>query len=695
MPNTDHRHLNLLRLLGGIAVLLGLAGCGGSSDETASEAFPPQDITAERDAFYASYKYVPLELKNQLADNKITQEEYDEKVAAMPLFFEDKTIEDLPADLDWEDGSDLPEFANVDAPKGGTFYNYIQDFPRTLRLIGPDANGSFRPFLLDYMDTTFAKRHPNDTSLGKYGFKYFPLIASAWAADPDTQTVYVKINPNARWSDGEPVTSEDEKFAFFFFQTSYIQAPWYVNFYSSGYTKFTKYDDHTFSLRVAERRPDYVGRVVELNPVPAHFYKELGPDFPQRYQWRFVPTPGPYVVKPEDIDKGRAITLTRLKDWWAKDKKFSRGRFNPDRIRFTVVRDSAKAFEMFRNGELDHFGMNTAEFWYDKMPNSAPEVQNGYIHKITFYNDVPRPTYALWINEAMPLLSDREVRLGIQYASNWALVIQKFARGDWARMNTTSDGYGDMTDPDIKARPFDIAKAREHFAKAGFTTPDSDGILKNAEGQRLSFTLSTGYERLRDVLSILREEARKCGLEFRLEVLDGTAAWKKVQEKKHDIALTAFGVTPEMYPRYWENWHSSNAYDRAFLPDGSVNPDRKIKTQTNNITSTAIPELDKLIDTYDRSNDIDAMRKMAFRMEEIIYDNAAFVPGFVIPSLRDGYWRWIKHPDDYNVKISTIWDEYFLYWIDQDMKKETLDARRSGKTFEPYIHTYDQYKLEP
>ncbi len=38
-----------------------------------------------------------------------------------------------------------------------------------------------------------------------------------------------------------------------------------------------------------------------------------------------------------------------------------------------------------------------------------------------------------------------------------------------------------------------------------------DGILVNAGGERLSFTLTTGYRRLEDAMTILEREARKAG----------------------------------------------------------------------------------------------------------------------------------------------------------------------------------------
>jgi microcin C transport system substrate-binding protein len=463
-----------------------------------------------------------------------------------------------------------------------------------------------------------------------------------------------------------------------------------------SYTGITRYDDHTFAISVPEAKPDMNSRVLDLIPIPEHFYRELGEDFVQRYQWRFQPTTGAYVIAEDDIKKGRSISLTRQKDWWAKDKKFLRNRYNYDRIHLTVIRDIPKMFESFRRGDIDATGLvNLPEYWYEKLPNDAPEVQNGYIHKITFYNEIPRPTYGLWINSAKPLLDNRDVRVGINYATNWDRVIEEYFRGDYIRMNTTADGYGEFTHPTVRSRPFDVNSALEAFARAGFTERGPDGILVNEAGQRLSFTLSTGYRTFQDMLTILKEEAAKAGLEFRLEVLDGTAGWKKAQEKKHDITFSALSVSPEMYPRYWETYHADNAYDEPWLADGvTPNPDREIKTQTNNLQSVAIPELDTLIEAYRRSDDAGEMKGLAFRMEEILREHASFVPGFVQPFYRAAHWRWLRYPDDFNVKLSRGAGEWFLSWIDPAIKEETREAQNDGRSFEPVIRVYDQYAPE-
>ncbi|MDF1753203.1 MAG: extracellular solute-binding protein [Verrucomicrobiales bacterium] len=643
-----------------ILALVLFQGCGGDkttdgdsdTGETDNSKFPAQDVTAEMEAYY--------------------KEKSD--------FFKFKTIEDLPADLEWTDNSQLPEVGSPKAKKGGTTNSRLQDYPDTLRIVGPNSNGSFRNYLLDDVTVNLAHRHPET-------LEFFPGLAQEWAIDKENKTVYVKIDPKATWSDGKPVTTDDFFFMFFFFQSKYIQAPWYNNWYGTQYTGITKFDDHTLAISVPEAKPDMDSRVLELGPKPAHFYKELGDDFPQRYQWRFQPTTAAYVVKDSDVKKGRTIALSRLENWWAKDKKHWRYRFNPDRIEFKVIRDTAKAFEEFKAGNLDGFGLDP-DYWYNKLPNDHPIVKDGYVKKVTFYNDRPRPTYALWINQSKHLLSNKDIRIGINYATNWERVIEKYFRNDYTRMKTSSDGFASFSHPTLTARPFDIKKAGEHFAKAGFDKRDRDGILVNEAGERLSFTLSTGYESLKDMLPILKQEAKKAGLELKMEVLDGTSGFKKTLEKNHEIAFSAFGTFVEMYPRYWESWHGDNAYDV------DENGKKTVKTQTNNFTQTSLPELDELIIKYRKSEDADEMRQLAYKMEEIIHDEAAYVPGFVQPFYRVGLWRWMQYPDDFNVKISSGPGEWFVGWIDEDMKKETLEARKAGKTFPTSIEVYDQYKID-
>lgn len=612
-------------------------------------------------------------------------------------FYQFKTPADIPVDLKWEDGSDLPEFADLNAKKGGTFNYFIQDFPRTLRTVGPDATGGIRQYLLDYVSLQILHDHPNVAG------RVYPGLAKTWAVDGAHSTIYYRLDPEARWSDGRPITTDDIVFTFYFMRSPHLNEPWYNNFYTTKFTRLTVYDNLTFALTMPENKPDLASRASTFTPYPRHAYKDFGPGWLERFQWRFPPTTGAYIIRDQDLEKGRSVTLTRQQNWWAKDRRFFRGRFNPDRYHLEVIRDIDKAAESFARGDLDLFPLSLPKFWYETISDDHPGVAAGYLVKTRFYNRVPRPDWGLWINAHKPVLNQLDVRLGIQYASNIDLVCSQFFRGDAVRMQTRSDGYPYRTHPTLSARPFNPTLAREHFAKAGYTTQGPDGILRNAQGQRLSFTLTSWRPDLKDVLPILTQEALKAGLELKLEVLDQTTGWKKIQEKNHEIALVALSRSVEMFPRYWEMYHGSNAYEDAYLnaagqpvdtyAAGKPNPHpSKVRVQTNNMTMTFVPELDRLIEAYDRAETMDQIKDLGAKIEQLIYDDATWVNGWATPFLRAGYARYVKWPADFTAASSRSVDEFFVHWIDQDEKKATEEARRSGKTFPKQVLTFDRFK---
>jgi microcin C transport system substrate-binding protein len=146
-----------------------------------------------------------------------------------------------------------------------------------------------------------------------------------------------------------------------------------------------------------------------------------------------------------------------------------------------------------------------------------------------------------------------------------------------------------------------------------------------------------------------------------------------------------------MYPRFWDFGHCDNAYDVPFLEDGSINPDRKLKPQTNNLESMCLPQMDELVGRYRASSDKQEMIELAHTMYEMRHEYASFVPGFVRPAYRVGHWRWIRYPEGFHYKHSRDWLEHAVFWIDTDMKAETLEARKNGTTFEPQINVYDQH----
>jgi microcin C transport system substrate-binding protein len=634
-----------------LAVAMLLAGCGAPEDKPLS--YPLQRI--------------PL------------PESATEFFKSEPDFFVWAKPEDVPADLAWQDGAEVPEIGSPDAIRGGTYYYFTPDFPRTLRFVGPDANGAFRNYILDNNILYLVIPHPDNPEI------YLPCLARQWAFGADGRTVYFRLDPDATYSDGVPIRADDYFFCFYFMRSPHIVDPWYNDAYKNKIARITQFDELTIAITLPESKPDLLYRAGSLaRPVPTHFYRDFAEDFVHHFQWNMEPTTGAYQVLPENILKGRSITLTQVPNWWAREKKHFRYRFNPDRLQFRVVRDRDKVISLFKKGEMDIYGATgiIPDIWYNKLSESEPNVANGGIVRATFYNQIPRPSWGMSINSMMPLLSDRNVRQGLQFATNWDLVCQSVFRGDAQRMNTPSDGYVAVTFPDIKARAFDPVQAAASFAKAGFTERGPDGIFRNAAGQRLSFTITTGYKRLSESLTIIQQEARKAGVEFRLEILEPTAAWKKIDEKKHEISFGAKNTSVELYPRFWETFHGAN----AFKPDGSV------QTETNNETQTNDPHLNALIEKYDRASSMEDIVRLAREIVAWLHEDAAFIPAFTEPFFRTAYWRWVKWPDSFLGKTSRAADEGMFFWIDQAEREATREALQRGDSFPVQNLVFDQFK---
>ena len=654
--------------------------------------FKPRDATKEmedfrqqinqetRDRLNSELEALEEALAGELEDDERKAKEQQlsdlKRRLERPDYFEIFEESDLPEGLVWETGMDEPEIGSPDAKKGGTLHTHIPGgaYPPTIRSAGKEANNSFRSYHWDNIELAPVAVHPNTGRL-------IPCLADRWAVGEDGQSVYFHIDDEARWSDGKEVTSDDWVTAFTIFLSSYLDISFYKIYYTDQFWGVATYGKDYLCIRLAFPKP-MAPFFASIPPYQKDFYSEFGPDFNKRYNWRPRPTTGAYMIREEDIVKGRSISLTRVKDWWAKDRKYYRYRFNPDRIEYRQVRDEEKVFQMFLRGDIDIYWLNDARKWYER--TEVEPIFDGYIERATFYNEYPRVSRGLYMNFAQPPLDDVNVRIGLNHATNWEKVIELDLRGDAERLNLLNQGFGDISNPNIKAREFSIPKARAAFAKAGFTKMDKDGILVNEDGRRLSFTINYVKHPVLDPMMLrLKEEAQRAGVEYKLEGMDATSSFQKTSRKEHEIAFSGWGITPP-FPDFYQQFHSKEAY----LPGT-----RKPRPMTNNISTFADPEVDPILEANRNARSRKVVKDTSWELEQIFHDRAVWIPGYTRPFYRLGYWRWIQWPDDFNVRIADEPEMAHVHWIDQDIKAETQEAMRKGETFEESFRVYDQYRL--
>ncbi len=572
----------------------------------------------------------------------------------------------LPEGLVWETNNEDPIFSSPDAKKGGVFRGSLQSFPLTLRSFGPDANNAFANYVHAFQ-MGIIDIHPNTDNP-------VPVLATHWAFGDDGKTVYYKLDPDATWSDGKPVTADDFMFTVEFMRSEYIVDPFANNYFNNEITDIRKYADDILSVTYVSERPKtdllYYTNVV---PVARHFHR-LDENWVVDYNWLIEPNTGPYSIT--KVDKGKSIEYTRNKSWWAKEKRYFENRFNVDKYVLIVLREIQTEFNHFLKGEIDTFWMPWPDYWHEKAKGQA--FDDGYIHKIEFYNQSPQSIQGFLLNTDYELFKDTNVRYGFAHSINFEKVIATILHGDYEREKTVFSGYPGYTNTDIEPRKYDLEKAEQYFTAAGWDARGPDGI-RMKDGNRLSISIPYSQTNLTERFVILIEEAKKAGVEIVLQQMDGSTMFNSLLEKKHQVAYLA--LTTDFRPEYWSLFHSENAH----------------KPNTNNFNNVDDPVLDELIDEYRLSTNENERKRLSRDIQQQIHDLGIYVPSYRVPFNRTGYWRWLKLPEHHGTRIS---DYLFppvgggLFWIDEDAKKETLDAMKTDKTFEPVSIIDETYRIQ-
>ena len=117
----------------------------------------------------------------------------------------------------WETNTDFDLIGDPRAIKGGRFREAYQDFPNTLRYRGPNVT-EFGYMVNNLVFESLLTIHP--TTL-----EWMPQVATHWQVSSDRMTYRYRIDPNARWSDGQPVVADDVVATWMFMMDKGLQDP--------------------------------------------------------------------------------------------------------------------------------------------------------------------------------------------------------------------------------------------------------------------------------------------------------------------------------------------------------------------------------------------------------------------------------------------------------------------------------------
>src|SRR5438067_1527697 len=134
----------------------------------------------------------------------------------------------LPKDVVWETDNEEPLIGSEKAIRGGTLNVAIGAYPLTFRIMGPNNNDFFASWNQAFTaGFGLVGRHPVTD-------KFIPIMATHWSIQKDQKTIYFKLDPDAKFSDGHPITADDYVFTWKMMKSKFIVDPFY-NSYAERY----------------------------------------------------------------------------------------------------------------------------------------------------------------------------------------------------------------------------------------------------------------------------------------------------------------------------------------------------------------------------------------------------------------------------------------------------------------------------
>ena len=591
--------------------------------------------------------------KGTVASNK-TEKDLETKPEEGGYGFEDLADELGFETYAWSEEEDGTYFGDPRAKKGGMF-NYIHSlFPRTMRIIGQNSSQVLNSMTISNLCYEgLLSQHP--TTL-----EFIPSLASHWKISDDKMEFKFRIDPDARWWDGMPVTADD------------VIATWDLRMDETILSPFEQMTYGKFERPVAESK--YIVSV-KANAVnwrnflyfstmklhPDHILKDLdGTAFLEEYAFSVVPGTGPYIIREENIKNQESYLLERREDYWSKDSPFKRYMHNFDKIKISAVKDNdALQFEKFKKGEQDVFNVNRSRRWIEETDFEATE--NGWMKKQRIFSEKPAGTSGYYFNMREWPFDDKRVRYAFCYLYDREKMNREMYYNEYGMMNSLYSGTVYENKNNNKFT-YDPEKAVQLLIEAGYKSRNSDGWLVHEEtGKVLSFTIIT-QKTSAYMITPVQQMLKEYGMDMQIQFIDYNTMIKNVNARNFNVCMLAYSGL--IYPN----------------PESSLRSTLADQDDNNNVWGFKSARVDELLDEYDIC--FEQTRRIEIIQEIDGIFNEVHPIGFSIARnySRLMWWDRFGYPDWMLSRyVGEYWDTLYYWWIDDEKAKTLDDAMENDK----------------
>jgi microcin C transport system substrate-binding protein len=530
------------------------------------------------------------------------------------------------------------EYVNPDAPKGGTMYLRNPDRRTSFDKFNPytikgSAPAGVTMFLIEPLAV-----QSSDEPQTMYG-----LLAQEMLIAPDKSSITFRLNPLARFHNGEPVLAQDVKYSHTQLSSKYTSPT--IRSVLAVIKAVVVLDERTVRFELNEKNTD---ALFTAGAFPV-FSRQWGAG--KKFDEVVTEYPigsGPYKIA--EVDTGRRIEFERIPDYWAKDLPVRRGFFNFDRVVYRYYLDEPVAREAFKAGEFDLYKEYVAASWARQ--HQGPKWRDGRILKDRFETQTGQGLQSHVLNLRRPLFQDARVRFALAHAYDFdfanKLKLRKRANSLFNNSEFAADGLpseGELRllepfrrelPPEVFGPPYrapetglqpqqlrkNLLKAKSLLREAGWTLAQ-DGRLRNAQGDAFEFEyLTTREEDPRPPM--WQGNLRKLGIRMNIRVVDFALFRTRLDEYDFDVITLAGGdfTLP-----------SAALYEQLL---GSKAADEKGNSNFRGVKSAAV---DHLIKAMAQATTLDALRDAARALDRVVMWNHWQVPDLYTADEPASYWN--------------------------------------------------------
>lgn len=366
-------------------------------------------------------------------------------------------------------------------------------------------------------------------------FTMYPLIAEKIDVPEDRSAITFFLNPQARFSDGTPITADD---VIFTFATLKEKGRPNMRRVYGLVEKVEKRDAHTVHFALGEGYDRETIMILAMMPVLSKNYWQAK-DF-NATTLEIPVSSGPYKIT--FVDPPRKIIYERDRDYWAKDLLVNKGLFNFDRMVFDYYRDDTVAFEAFKAGEFDLRREWDAGKWATGY--NFPAIKNGNVIAESLQHGRPEKVRSFIYNTRRAPFDDLRVREALSLALDFDWINQNLYHGLYKRVNSyypNSELADGTWQPPSHKNPAEsrahLRRADQLLKEAGWFIHNGRRVKQDDQKSVLSFEILIGTPDDEKVALAFVRSLKKLGIEPRVRVLDAAAFTARLNDYDYDIVL--------------------------------------------------------------------------------------------------------------------------------------------------------------